>query len=174
MEGLRRFNLHLDMDGLLADFDKGFMDMCGSTIPMREYEDEDYAWELIKKAKDFWLNLLPMPGAIAFWEKLWSQDLSLCILTSPSTHDTDRAILQKRQWVDKWLGKHVPIFYRRAKYKAQLASPDAILIDDWLPNIQGWEMAGGVAIHHLNFSATEKYLEYYAQIKDDIRSHIRK
>lgn len=170
MEGLFRLNPFIDLDGVLVDFNKGFMELCGSRIPMREYEDEEFAWELIKKTPDFWKQLLPMPGAISFWESL--VPYRPCILTSPSTHDTKRAILQKREWVDKWLGKHVPVFFRRSKNKCELASPDALLIDDWEPNIQSWRANGGIAIHHISIENTKQQLALAAKL-EDVHSFIR-
>jgi len=169
MIGLRRFNLFVDLDGCLADFDKGFMEMCGATMPMRE-TNEDAAWEAIKKAPNFWRRLQPMPGAIAFWEFL--KPFNPCILTSPSKNDTDRGVIEKRQWVDNWLGTSTPVFFRRAKFKHHLASPDAILIDDFEPNILNWRNAGGHPILHQNIETTKQELLRLASL-EDIHSYIR-
>lgn len=171
MQGLERFNFFVDLDSVLVDFDRGFSVDCGSRIPFREYLDEEAGWDLIKRTPDFWLNLLPMPGAMAFWEQL--VPYRPCILTSPSSHDTQRAVVQKRQWVDKWLGKHVPVFFRRAKNKCQLASPDALLIDDWEPNIISWREKGGIGIHHISIPATLQQLDLIGKLEHDVHAYIK-
>lgn len=76
------------------------------------------------------------------------------ILTSPSFHDEVRARVEKKEWVETWLGKDVPILFRRSKDKHLLAAPDAILIDDWVDNIAHWRQAGGIGIQHLDFHRT--------------------
>lgn len=149
---LKLFEVSVDLDGVLADFDRGFLEC--STLPMRE-TNEEHAWEAIIRTPNFWRRLHPMPGAIAFWEWLKEQGASPHILTSPSGHDTQRAMKEKREWVDYWLGPHTSVFFRRASLKHQLASPHGILIDDWEANVNRWANSGGIAIQHISIESTK-------------------
>jgi 5'(3')-deoxyribonucleotidase len=154
---LKIFEVGVDLDGVLADFDRGFLELCGSTLPMRD-TDEDHAWEAIKRTPNFWRRLQPMPGAIAFWEWLKEQGASPHIITSPSGHDTARAMQEKREWVNFWLGLPTPVFFRRSAFKHQLASPHGIIIDDWEANIRRWQKAGGIGIKHVSIESTKSKL----------------
>lgn len=154
-----KFNFFVDLDGVLADFDRGFMEFCGSTLPLRE-TDRRAGWEAIKRTPKFWANLPLMPGALALWDLV--QAHNPIILTSPSFHDEARARVGKKEWVETWLGKDVPILFRRSKDKHLLAAPDAILIDDWVDNISRWRQAGGIGIQHLDFHSTRAEIARHA------------
>lgn len=79
--------------------------------------------------------------------------MPIILLSSPGSHDEQRARFQKRLWVDQHFGKDVPLILRRRVHKQDYAALDSILIDDWHPTIVEWSQRGGHAIHHK--SATE-------------------
>ena len=58
--------IYFDMDGVLADFDRGVRDLCGmETLPQstRSPEQDDLMWDRIRKVDHFYDRLEPMAGA---------------------------------------------------------------------------------------------------------------
>ena len=66
--------IYFDMDGVLADFERGVREICGIEPPpqpqdlneeekMARKADDDKMWELIRKTGDFYYRLELMPGA---------------------------------------------------------------------------------------------------------------
>ena len=164
VEGLRRFNVAIDMDGVLADFDKRFIGLHGTTFKQAKKDLGDAAaWQIIIDDEDFWLKLEPMEGARTFFKDI-CLTYGAVILTAPPTRDIERAKIQKRLWIDEHIGKNVPVFFRRGRLKSNLASPDAILIDDMQENIDYWERAGGIGLLH---TSAENTMEKLKQISDN-------
>jgi len=146
---VERLKLYCDLDGVLADFDKAYLTISGG-IP---HKGDDEFWARIKAAEDFWLNLEMMPDGPKLWDYVKSHHY-VVILSSPGTHDTERAVRQKRQWIKKHLGEHVNFVPKEAKFKHHYADDRCILIDDWARNIERWTKAGGIAIHHKSADET--------------------
>ena len=77
---------YVDMDGVLADFDRGLRELCGieplSVNEARSPEYEDAMWAAIRAVPHFYLSLEPMPGALEMFEQLSRREGARCeILT---------------------------------------------------------------------------------------------
>ena len=137
------------MDGVLVDFDKGYKELTGKDISGQFYSDTDF-WDPINVAgKSFWVNLLWMNDGKRLWDYIKKHKPKL--LSAPSRQDDSR--VGKHEWVEREL-PGVPLLLRSAKHKKDFATPNSILIDDRLDNIQGWRDAGGIGIHHVNTKHT--------------------
>lgn len=142
------------MDGVITDFDRGYEELTGRDIS-NVFSNEPSFWDPINKAGyKFWINLEWKKDGKRLWDHIKKYDPVL--LSAPSRENDSR--VGKMDWVKRELpGVH--LILRTAKNKKEFASPDAILIDDRLPNIEDWITAGGIGIHHTTTEKTLKELE---------------
>ena len=146
------YYIYLDMDGVVADFDKRFEDLSG--MMPQEYVDKnglEEFWDLIdeKHKVAFWRGIELMPGA----EKLVSyvSKHPFEMLTAPSIKK--QSIIGKGLWIKDKVGTlystKPKVTYRSAKQK-HTVKPNLtkfdILIDDKGSTIDRWNAAGGTAI----------------------------
>lgn len=147
--------LYVDMDGVLADFDRGFMerfnvDHRGKDFPKKEM------WDLVYSVPQFFLDLPAMPRALELMETIAQLRRDrlvgeVCILTAcPSSAYLDVAE-QKKKWIRQHIGNYTVLpAYRSESKPAYIQNPGDILIDDWRLNCEAWEAAGGVAVKYEN------------------------
>ena len=156
-EQVSEFKIYLDMDGVIADFDKRFKDISG--MDPREFEDKygtKEFWNLIDEENKvkFWVGIPEMPGAKALVDYVKKYNFEL--LTSPSA--------KKQSYLGKllWIRNHKDLFggkprvnFKRAKEKHEVKSDlqtTDILIDDREDTISRWNEAGGTGIHYKSAS----------------------
>lgn len=137
--------LYLDMDGVVANFDKAY----------RMYdpnkEDRKKFRSAVLDGKIF-EDLEPMPNANILLSHVSSlRDVHVEMLTSMGTFDALQGAEAKRQKL-VWLRKHnisyKPNFVRSKDEKAKYATPESILIDDSVGCIDPFIKAGGHGILH--------------------------
>lgn len=69
---------------------------------------------------------------------------------------------EKRAWVDREIGDHVPLIVVHAEDgKFPYAEPGAILIDDSVEHREKWEARGGIFILHRSAASTIAMLSGY-------------
>lgn len=147
------YKIYCDMDGVLVDFDKGYLELTGHELDGSHRSDTDF-WDPINKAGyDFWINLGWMKDGKDLWSYIEKYNPEL--LSAPSRQVESR--VAKNHWVDRELpGVH--LILRSAKHKKDFAGPKNILIDDRLENVQGWIESGGIGILHTSSEDTIKQL----------------
>ena len=139
----------LDQDGVLANFEKGFLDTWRKKFPNEFYvpldarinakTSEDYPEELreqiysIYTTKGFILNLSPIKGAIEAVNELIALGHELRICTSPLSQ-YENCVEEQYAWVERYFGKKFTKRIMLSKDKT-LINVD-ILIDD-KPNLEG-------------------------------------
>ena len=151
------YKVYLDMDGVIANFDKRFKDISG--MSPKEFESKygtKEFWNLIDEDNkiSFWVGIEEMPGAKALVDYVKKYNFEL--LTSPSA--------KKQSYLGKllWVRNHSSLFggkprvnFKRAKekhlVKDKLTEKD-ILIDDREDTIERWNTAGGTGIHYKSAS----------------------
>ena len=156
-EQISEYKVYLDMDGVLANFNKRFEDLSGMTPS--EFESKygkNKFWDFIDEDHkvSFWVGIEEMPGARDLVQAVKNYNFEL--LTSPST--------KKQSYLGKilWVRNHSDLFggkprinFKKAKekhlIKPQLSEKD-ILIDDREDTIDRWNAAGGTGIHYRNIS----------------------
>jgi hypothetical protein len=152
--------LWLDLDGVLADFEKKAREVCGDDI----YEDPDRSdemWEMLHSVPHFYRDLESCPGAASLWYHANRTGLRVKILTAiPRRSSVPMAEADKRDWCERFLDSSVQVVigpYSRDKWKH--CKPGDILIDDRDDNIRDWvKKGGGVGILHLNVADTIRQL----------------
>ena len=145
------YKIHLDMDGVITDFDKQFKELTG--MMPNEFESKygikDF-WEAIDKAGvGFWRGMKWMPDGQELYNKVSQFDHEL--LSSPSRGESSK--IGKRLWRrDKTPNTKLTLAY--SANKKNYAAPNHILIDDRADNINQWKNAGGIGILHTSTAST--------------------
>ncbi len=159
------YKIYVDLDGVLANFEKRFEDLAG--MGADEYKDEygiKEFWNLIdeKHKVSFWRGIEPMVDAGKLIDFVSKYDYEL--LTAPSVKK--QSVIGKSLWVKDKTGQLFPslpkVNYKFAKdkhlIKPKLTEFD-ILIDDRQDTIDRWNRAGGTGILHTSADNTITQLE---------------
>ncbi len=147
-----------DIDGVLGDF-MGHIRQQGKLTPDGRINHDalDYDW---------WVSMPAYPGAKEFYDE-GSGLGTTKFLTGPAL---EAACYEgKADWTKVFVPERansIPgqsiledLIICRSEEKFLLAEPDRILVDDRLKNIEEWEAAGGIGIHHNgDFADTMKRL----------------
>lgn len=155
--------IHLDMDGVLADFAGYWLKVSGRSF--EDYATRGEFWREAIKFPNLYQDLKPMKDARhltdGIREIIKGKDIAVEILTAiPLLETFPLAAEHKATWVKKhfsrkWKFKTGP----HAVDKQNHAKPGDILIDDQLRNIDQWNAAGGIGIHHTSAVKTLKELK---------------
>ena len=152
--------IYLDMDGVLTDFDKRYVELFGER-PFAPEENRKHFWNNWKEFVDgkHFETLEVHPDAFALMQVVKSLKVPYEILSSSAGgYSHDEVIAQKKKWLAKH-GINVPAnFVPGGKHKAAYAKPMHVLVDDMKKNIDAYRAAGGPAIHHTNVGDTTREL----------------
>lgn len=133
--------LYLDLDGVLADFDRGVLELTGA----HPWELEPRVlWSSAARHGAFFEELAFMEDALELWEHC--RPYSPVILTGLPRGRW--AAPQKRAWVARMLGEHVEVITCMSADKPKWSGPGRVLVDDREKTLAPWEEQGGVFIHH--------------------------
>ncbi len=159
--------IFFDMDGVLADFERGVKEICGLTSPSQNAEhrkenEDDEMWEAIKLTPHFYDYLELMPGAKEMFDAVRDKYGEKCeILTGipKPRRGIANAAEDKRTWVKRVLSDDivVNIVFREDKPKF-CTGKECILIDDMERNIREWKDMGGTGIVNVTAGKTMEQL----------------
>jgi len=175
-----QIGIFLDMDGVLADFDKAAkanfnfdtsrLNMSRSLMTPADALLKDQLYEQIEQLENFWLTLEPISDAQVLFE--FFKDFNPVILTAaPSNKGIEaesfkRAARHKREWIRE----HFPVpdthflcttSSDKHLYMNHLNKKVNILVDDRLKNIDNWHTAGGLGIFHTSAqNSIDKFIEF--------------
>lgn len=139
--------LFVDMDGVLADFDRGYALHFGAHGGK---EADNVDWAKVAAIPHFYRDLPPMPDLGELWTGI--ARYSPTVLTGvPSSVPEARD--NKLEWIHKHLG-NVPVITCKSKDKCTYGSPGDILIDDWEKYKHLWVAMGGRWITHVSANTT--------------------
>lgn len=147
--------LYVDMDGVLADFDKHHEDTFG-VRPCKKSDNVD--WKRVRQTPNFYYNIPPMEDMLQLWEYI--ERYAPTVLTGVP-YSVEEAEQNKQGWVAKNLGKHVPVICCPSKDKSKHCQQGDILIDDWEKYRHLWVNKGGVWITHTSAESTIRELIDY-------------
>ena len=156
-EQSQNYVIYCDMDGVIADFDKRFMELTNMSPDRYEqiYGIEQF-WNFIDNiiGVRFWVGIPWMQDGKQLWEYIKKYKPTL--LSAPSRNNESR--LGKRLWVKKHIPGTKLILASRAN-KQDYSKPNAILIDDRPDTIIEWENKGGIGILHKSAEETIQKLK---------------
>ena len=148
--------LYLDMDGVLADFNKEYTKYDPFKEDRKKFRSAVMEHKIFEKL-DFMPDTQELLNHVS---RL--RDITIEILTSMGTHDPIQGEEAKRQKL-KWLSeKNIPYranFSRSKEEKSIYAHPNAILIDDSSGCIGPFIAKGGHGILHSHSSETIRILD---------------
>lgn len=157
--------LFIDLDGVMADMDGTYEKMWGIRLNRHMTSDPPNMWENIKGADRFYYNLPLMPDAMELWDGALKLHPNPAILTGVSVHTPD-ADADKRAWVAKHLGAHVPVYTSLSKNKRDHGKPGDVLVDDWFKWQHRWVDMGGLFVLHTSArDSLEKLNEIFCREK---------
>jgi 5'(3')-deoxyribonucleotidase len=149
-------HLFCDMDGVLADFDRGYEIVLGRPIAKRDYHKDwtQEDWDLLHRTSPtFFRDLPPMPDA----EELWSyiKRYNPRILTGVPK-EVGVSGNQKIEWASRqpFIGPSTEVVCCRSREKYLHCRPGDVIIDDWPKYQNHWQAAGGIWVTHTSASAT--------------------
>jgi hypothetical protein len=154
--------IYLDLDGVVADFVTRFRSIYGMNPDEADAKKRfsDFFTNFIKDQNFATLDL--MPDAQFLIDYLKNVTVPVEILSStgrPEGHE--EVSRQKGIWLDRHNIPFKQNFVPGKELKYKFATPNSILIDDTLSNIDDWKQAGGIAIHHKNARETMMLLKFH-------------
>lgn len=148
--------IFLDMDGVLADFDRLVFERVGRTFDRSDGE----MWNHLVKIDRLYFELEPLPHAFQLWDLAHSLGRVEVLTAIPRRSTMPWAERDKRAWIVKHFGVDTPVRigpFSRDKWKH--AAPGDILVDDRHDNIVDWtNKAGGTGILFTDFAAASAEL----------------
>ena len=159
--------IFFDMDGVLADFDRGVVELCNmQPIPQgKEWKPgmDEPMWAKVREIDHYYDKLEIMPGAKEMFDTIYEKYADKCeILTG--IPKPKRGILtageDKINWIRRLFSEDIVIniVYREQK-PDYCSGKDCILIDDLEVNIEEWEKMGGTGIVHRSVEETLRVLK---------------
>lgn len=142
--------IYFDMDGVLANFDLGVVELAKTKVIRQDSILENEMWDKIRSVDHFYDKLKIMPGAKEMFDYIYNIYGDKCeVLTGiPKPH---RGIItaseDKTNWMHRELAPSIKVntVYKENK-KNFCTGIDCILIDDYEKNIESWIESGGTGI----------------------------
>lgn len=157
--------IYVDMDGVIADFEKRFKEMTGK-LPS-DYKTEKGFGTNFQKLIDegHFATLDKMPDFDTLVNFLETVPVEKCILSSTARPETNFTVAtQKMQWLAKVGINWAKVFVPGKQLKQGYATPNSILIDDTPIVIEQWNAAGGIGILHTDAISTIQMLKQHLDL----------
>ena len=160
-----QYEIFVDMDGVVADFEQGVSAVMGERLDQERYDrDSKYRNKMWKWVKDhskqggkLWEDLPMMADAMTLWNYVKKYNPQILTAQGNPAYGAEP---QKRKWIAKHFGPNVNVIVtQKSSEKAQHAAPHRILIDDRDKSIGPWTAAGGIGILHTSAADTIKQLK---------------
>ena len=154
--------IYFDMDGVLADFNRGVRELCGIEPPLQgkgwKPGDDDLMWEKIRMQEHFYDRLEIAPGAREMFDLVYSRYGARCEVLS-AIPKPEKGITTAGEDKIRWMKRLFPeqvvvnIVFREEKPRF-CKGKGCILIDDYNENVMSWQRKGGTAIYHISPEST--------------------
>lgn len=140
--------IHVDMDGVVADFDTHYFNHFG--VRLNRWPGPDKTdWDAVRSVPNFFSTIPLMPDAERLIRGLGTRSFQM---TTGIPKTIDKCDNDKVDWIraniDPIAGRTVFVACCRAREKCQQGIPGDTLIDDYLKYRDLWIDMGGLFIHH--------------------------
>ena len=154
--------IYLDMDGVIADFNKRYKELYKMEPQEAEDKKEFYKFFDSFIATKQFATLDLMPDAVTLLNYLSKLNIPTEILSSTASEKRDADIrAQKLMWLQTHnIGFKVNLVPGK-RLKKDFSNANSILIDDTPVNIDQWRREGGVGILHTDTMSTLGILKMY-------------
>ncbi len=161
--------IYSDSDGVISDFYAQAEKVLGHKWKHEGKFSEHDQGLILNKHENFWSTIPPMKDWKIYWDHIEKYDPHILTAVPGWDHNFSEVDRGKREWYRR----HIPslpesrIHVVRRKDKQLYAvngNTRNILIDDYEQNIEEFEAAGGIGIHHVSAKVTIlrlKKLGYY-------------
>ena len=151
MSSDKNVRIYIDMDGVVADFEKGVKDAGVELSPMGGSAGPEKAnefWGALGRVPNFYYNLEPIPEGVEMVKKLMEKYECVFLTGIPrAENEMMTAQLDKIKWAKKYFGDDAKVYPVKRYTKARFCNGrNSILIDDYMKNIREWEEAGGSGV----------------------------
>ncbi len=160
--------IYFDMDGVLADFERGVKEICKMNAPSQNDKDrsrdlDEEMWRRVREIEHFYDELEPMSGAKELFDAVYTKYGDKCeILTGipKPKRGIVNAAEDKKRWIGRLFSKDLKVNIVFREEKPQYCTgKGCILIDDMEKNIKEWEDMGGTGIVNVSAASTMKALK---------------
>lgn len=157
--------IYFDLDGVLADFDRGLTELCGMGHVDQNMKNDAVDEEMfsgMRRVGNFYYQLKPIEEGVALFRKVREKYGDRCEILSGIPRPERGVVTAKDDkfaWVKRELGEDVAanIVLRREKILYCTGKND-FLVDDFVKNIGEWENAGGTGVFCPDAGTAEKTL----------------
>ena len=144
--------IYCDLDEVLVDFMRGADAAVGGNFVKMS---RDERWNRVNQTKGFWANLGWKPGGKRLYNFIIRYNPH--VLSAYTGRDPTSKV-GKMKWLKKNASFkrgniHLVLRSQKKNYASTNEKPN-VLIDDYIKNIQEWEAAGGIGIHHTDVGKT--------------------
>jgi len=150
---------YFDLDGVLADFERGVFQATGKHIPTNMgpdgFEESGLKSEVFENDK-FFIDLPLMIGAKEMSNEAKNLFPSIQILSAYGSINTKSVQSQKHKWVKRWFGNLPVTLVPNSKAKGKFGKPTTLLIDDRTKATNAFKSNGGNIILHTDYRKTIK------------------
>jgi hypothetical protein len=142
-----QYKIFCDLDGVLADFEKGVL-----TVTGRDINNQSTAkmWQRILTYPNFFETLDWTPYGETLWNSIKTiSDSNPTILTGVPSSKQKTHITGKKNWCSSHLGSGIEVITCNSAEKWKYSKIGHVLIDDRLEMGRQWQAYGGTFIHHI-------------------------
>lgn len=145
--------IYIDMDGVLADFDRGVEELCHLSAvnqSKKKPSQDDMMFAAMRGIEHFYDKLEVVPGAKKMFEIIFREYGNRCEILSgipKPKRGISTAGEDKVNWIHRLFSPKIKVntVYREDKM-VFCKGPEYVLIDDYEKNINEWESRGGTAV----------------------------